>query len=126
MNLALSALMDISKSVSLYLHDEKSIYRVLAIELCSRGFNVWQHYVDALEILRSLFGLATSVRKESISIQNVGSQARLAVLSIAADNMPLFMGTLCLDILTPPSIDHRRSVLQILAFLIRKVRKRNV
>lgn len=118
--------MDISKSISLYLHDEKSIYRVLAIELCSRGFNVWQHYVDALEILRSLFGLATSVRKESISIQNVGSQARLAVLNIAADNMPLFMGTLCLDILTPPSMEHRRSVLQILAFLIRKVCQGNV
>ncbi len=117
--------MDISKLISLYLHDEKSIYRVLAIELCSRGFNVWQHYVDALEILRSLFGLATTVRKESISIQNVGSQARLAVSSIAADNMPLFMGTLCLDILTPPSMDHRRSVLQILAFLIRKVCKGN-
>lgn len=35
--------------------------------------------------------------------------------------MALFMGTLCLDILTPPTMEHRRSVLQILAFLIRKV-----
>lgn len=117
----LSALMDISKSITLYLHDEKSIYRVLAIDLCSRGFNVWQHYIDAMEILRSLFDLATNVRKDSISIQNVGAQARLAVLSIASNNMPLFMGTLCLDILTPPTVEHRRSVLQILAFLIRKV-----
>lgn len=113
--------MDISKSISLYLNDGKSIYRVLAIDLCSRGFNVWQHYIDTMEILRSLFDLATSVRKDSISIQNVGAQARLAVLSIATNNMPLFMGTLCLDILTPPSMQHRRSVLQILAFLIRKV-----
>jgi len=113
--------MDISKSISLYLHDEKSIYRVLGIDLCSRGFNVWQHYVDSMEILRSLFDLATNVRKDSISIQNVGSQARLAVLSIASNNMPLFMGTLCLDILTPPTVEHRRSVMQILAFLIKKV-----
>ena len=113
--------MDISKSISLYLHDEKSIYRVLGIDLCSRGFNVWQHYVDSMEILRSLFDLATNSRKDSISIQNVGSQARLAVLSIASNNMPLFMGTLCLDILTPPTVEHRRSVMQILAFLIKKV-----
>lgn len=113
--------MDISKSISLYLHDEKSIYRVLGIDLCSRGFNVWQHYVDSMEILRSLFDLATNARKDLISIQNVGSQARLAVLSIASNNMPLFMGTLCLDILTPPTVEHRRSVMQILAFLIKKV-----
>jgi len=74
-----------------------------------------------MEILRSLFDLATNARKDSISIQNVGAQARLAVLSIASNNMPLFMGTLCLDILTPPTVEHRRSVMQILAFLIKKV-----
>jgi WD repeat-containing protein 7 len=116
-----SALTDISKSIALYLHDEKSIYRVLAIDLCARGFHVWQHYIDSMEILRSLIDLATSMRKDSISVQNVGSQARLAVLAIAGNSMPLLMGTMCLDILTPPSVEHRRSVLQILAFLIRKV-----
>ncbi|KDR82569.1 hypothetical protein GALMADRAFT_237950 [Galerina marginata CBS 339.88] len=118
--LSTSALTDISKSISLYLNDEKSIYRILAIDLCSRGFNVWQHYIDAMEILRSLFDLATNVRKDSISVQNISAQARLAVLLIASNNMPLFMGTLCLDILSPPSTEHQRSVLQILAFLIRK------
>lgn len=119
--LLFSALTDISKSISLYLNDEKSIYRVLAIDLCSRGFNVWQHYIDAMEILRSLVDLATNVRKDSITLQNISAQARLAVLSIASNNMPLLMGTLSLDILSPPSIEHQRSVLQILAFLIRKV-----
>jgi hypothetical protein len=74
-----------------------------------------------MEILRSLFDLATNARKDSISVQNVGTQARLAVLSIASNNMPFFMGTLCLDILTPPTVEHRRSVMQILAFLIKKV-----
>jgi len=116
-----SALTDISKSIAAYLHDEKSIYRVVAIDLCSRGFHVWQHYIDSMEILRSLFNLATSMRKDSISLQNVGAQARSAVLAIAGSSMPLLMGTMCLDILTPPSVEHRRSVLQILAFLIRKV-----
>ena len=119
--MSFSALTDISKSIALYLHDEKSIYRVLAVDLCSRGFHVWQHYIDSMEILRSLINLATNMQKDSISVQNVGAQARLAVLAIAGNSMPLLMGTMCLDILTPPSVEHRRSVLQILAFLIRKV-----
>lgn len=116
-----SALTDISKSITLYLHDEQSIYRVLAIDLCSRGFHVWQHYVDSMEILRALFLMATTTRKESITSQNVGAQARLAVLHIAATNTPLFMTTLGLDILNPVSLEHRRSMMQIVAFLIRKV-----
>ncbi|KXN83133.1 WD repeat-containing protein 7 [Leucoagaricus sp. SymC.cos] len=113
-------LRDISKSISLYLLDEKSSYRVLAIDLCSRGFTVWQHYIDSMEILRSLFMLATTSRKNDISPQNVGAQARAAVLFIATNNTALFMSTLGLDILTPPTLEHRRSVLQIVAFLIRK------
>lgn len=116
-----SALTDISKSIALYLHDEQSIYRVLAIDLCSRGFHIWQHYIDAMEILRALFTLATSSRKEAISAQNVGPQARLAVLQIASSDTPLFITTLSLDILNPLSVDHRKSVMQIVAFLIRKV-----
>ncbi len=116
-----SVLRDVSKSISLYLLDENSIYRVLAIDLCSRGFGVWQHYIDSMEILRSLFTLATSSKKGDISPQNVGAQARAAVLLIASENTPLFMSTLGLDILTPPSLEHRRAVLQIVAFLIRKV-----
>jgi WD repeat-containing protein 7 len=95
---------------------------VLAIDLCSRGFQIWQNYVDAMEILRALFLLATNVRKESISAQNAGPQARLAVLQIASNNTALFMTTLALDILHPRSVEHRKSVMQIFAFLIRKVR----
>ncbi|KAJ7166355.1 hypothetical protein C8R43DRAFT_985618 [Mycena crocata] len=115
-----NALTDISKSIALYLHDEQSMYRVLAIDLCSRGFHIWQHYIDAMEILRALFTLATSSRKETISAQNAGPQARLAVLQIASNNTALFMTTLALDILNPTGVDHRKSVMQIVAFLIRK------
>ncbi|KAJ6584436.1 hypothetical protein B0H19DRAFT_1105047 [Mycena capillaripes] len=115
-----SALTDISKSIALYLHDEQSLYRVLAIDLCSRGFHIWQHYIDAMEILRALFTLATSSRKEMISAQNAGPQARLAVLQIASNNTALFMTTLALDILNPLGVEHRKSVMQIVAFLIRK------
>jgi len=63
----------------MYLHGEDVPYRVLAIELCSRGFDIWQNYVDAKEMLRSLFVLATNAKKESISSQNVGPHARTAV-----------------------------------------------
>jgi hypothetical protein len=115
-------LTDISKSVASYLHDEQLLHRVLAVDLCSKGFHVWQHYINAMEILRALFTLATTPRKEAISVQNVSAQARLAILQIASSNTALFMTTLGLDILTPPSLEHRRSVLQIVAFIIRKVR----
>lgn len=95
--------------------------KALAIDLCSRGFGVWQHYIDSMEMLRSLFSLATSTKKESISAQNVGPQARQAVLHIVTDNTGIFMTTLSLDILHPQSLDHRKSVMQLVAFLIRKV-----
>jgi len=75
-----------------------------------------------MEILRSLFTLATTSRKNDVLSQNVGAQARAAVLSIATKNTQLFMSTLGLDILTPPTLEHRRSVMQIVVFLIRKVR----
>lgn len=113
---------DISKSIALYLHDEKSLYRVLAVDLCSRGFHVWQHYIDAREILRSLFTLATTSRKDFINLQNIGAQARLAVLQIASSHTGLFMTTLGLDILHAPSLEDQKSVMQIVAYLIRKVR----
>ena len=75
-----------------------------------------------MEILRALFALATSSRKETITAQNAGPQARLAVLQIASNNTALFMTTLALDILNPVGVEHRKSVMQIVAFLIRKVR----
>lgn len=73
-----------------------------------------------MEILRALFSIAATPYKEAISVQNVGAQARLAILQISANNTALFMTTLGLDILTPPSLEHRQSVMQIVAFLIRR------
>lgn len=74
-----------------------------------------------MEVLRALFALATSSRKEGLTAQNTGAQARLSVLHIASSNTALFMTTLGLDILHPTSMEHRKSVMQIVAFLIRKV-----
>jgi WD repeat-containing protein 7 len=104
-----------------YLHENDVSCKALAIDLCSRGFSVWQHYIDSMEMLRNLFNLATSTKKESISVQNVGPQALHAILRIVTDNTGIFMTTLSLDILHPQSLEHRKSVMQIVAFLIRKV-----
>jgi hypothetical protein len=104
-----------------YLQDNDVSCKALAIDLCSRGFSVWQHYIDSMEMLRNLFNLATSTKKESISVQNVGPQARQAVLHIVTDNTGIFMTTLSLDIMNPQSLEHRKSVMQIVAFVIRKV-----
>ena len=118
----LSTLTDIAKSITLYLHDDKSPHRTLAIELCSRGFQIWQHYVDAIEMIRALFGLATNMRKDFlISSRNAGPAARLAVLQIASSSPPLFMATLGLDVVKPQSTSHRKSTMQLIAFLMRKV-----
>ena len=104
-----------------YLQENDVSCKALAIDLCSRGFSVWQHYIDSMEMLRNLFNLATSTKKESISVQNVGPQARQAILHIVTDNTGIFMTTLLLDILHPQSLEHRKSVMQLVAFLIRKV-----
>ncbi|KAI0053216.1 WD40 repeat-like protein [Auriscalpium vulgare] len=118
--LSTSSLSSISKSIVIYLHEEDVICKALAIDLCSRGFDIWQHYVDAMSVLRSLFALATSSRKENISAQNIGPQARAAVLQVVQNNTALFMATLSMDILHPQGVEHRKSVLQLVAFLIRK------
>ncbi|KAI6166690.1 WD40-repeat-containing domain protein [Pisolithus thermaeus] len=113
-------LTNISKSVTSYLHEEDSTRRLLAVELCSRGFHVWQRHVDAMVILRALFTLAVNSRKDNISVQNVGQQARQAILHIASTNTPLFMTTLTLDILSPKSLEYRKIVMQLVALLTRK------
>ena len=54
-------------------------------------------------------------------MRNAAAQARLAVLHIASGNTPLFMTTLSLDILHPRTVEYSKSVMQLVAFLIRKV-----
>src|SRR5882757_1027200 len=105
----------------MYFHDGRPTCRILAIEFCSRGFNTWQSYVDVTELLRSLFTLATHTKKDGITTLNVGAAARSAVLQIASNNTPLVMTTLSMDILHVTDVQQRKSLMQMLAFLIRKV-----
>ncbi|KAG9122431.1 hypothetical protein FRC07_001177 [Ceratobasidium sp. 392] len=113
---------DIAKSIALYLHDEAQASstspanRILSIELCSRGFQVWQHHVDAMEMLRALSGFAVAPPGASKG----GKEARAAILQIAASSTPLFMTTLSLDITQPKTVEHRRATMQLVAFIIRK------
>lgn len=115
--------MDVAASIALYLHDENAAHRVLAIDLSSRGLQIWQGYTDTMEILRSLFDLATSSRKETDGppIRNARTQARLAVIHIASTCTHLFMTKLLLDIVQPKTPEHSRAIMQLLALLIRKV-----
>lgn len=95
----------------------------MAIELCSRGFHIWQNYVDAMELLRSLFRLASAspTQKEASQARILVQLARTGVLQIAASSTPLFISTISLDIMDTTSLDHRGSTMQLIAFVIRKV-----
>ena len=77
-----------------------------------------------MELLRSLFALATHTKKDGITTLNVGAAARIAVLQIASNNTPLVMTTLSMDILHVTDVERRKSLMQMLAFLIRKVLNR--
>lgn len=68
-------LANISKTVASHLHGEDLTSRLLAVDLCTRGFRVWQRHVDAMAILRALFTLAVNSRKDNVSMQNVGQQS---------------------------------------------------
>ncbi|TKY90706.1 hypothetical protein EX895_000704 [Sporisorium graminicola] len=99
----------------------------VAIELCRSGFSVWQHYFDAAEVVRSLFALSTSAASStSGSSSNANGDgelrtlARAATLQIAAENTPLFMTTLSLDILHARSPAHCSATMRLVAFMVRK------
>jgi hypothetical protein len=117
-------LTDISKSLLLVLDDDDNAYKPLAIDLCARGFELWQGQAEAPALLRALFALATSPRKDGPAgalAQNVGPAARAAVVQIASTSTPLFVSTLALEILNPKDVQRRRAIMQLVAFLVRKV-----
>ncbi|GAK62187.1 uncharacterized protein PAN0_001c0385 [Moesziomyces antarcticus] len=92
----------------------------VAVELCRRGFSMWQHYFDATEVVRALFALSTSTSASSSGESELRSLARSATLQIAAENTPLFMTTLSLDILHARSAAHCAATMRLVAFMVRK------
>ena len=55
------------------------------------------------------------------SVQNIGPQACSAVLQFATQHTGVFMTVLTLDVLNPRPIGEKESMMQLVAFLIRKV-----
>ncbi len=107
------------------MNDDQSPNRVVAIDLCSRGFHIWRVYINSMELLRSLSRLAvgTSAQKEDADLRNLVQLARTGVLRIAKTNTPLFISTISLDIMDTNSIEHRGSTMQLIAYIIRRVRR---
>lgn len=115
-----SLLKEIAASIELYLHDaERPYHQAVATELCSRGFEVWQNYVDAMSLTRQLFAIA--IGSNPGTSNDLRNLARNATLHVAGVNTPLLMTTLLFDILNTEDPAARNATLRLLGFLIRKV-----
>ncbi|POY70885.1 hypothetical protein BMF94_6062 [Rhodotorula taiwanensis] len=112
-------LKEIAASIELYLHDaERPYHQAVATELCSRGFEVWQNYVDAMSLTRQLFAIA--IGSNPGTSNDLRNLARNATLHVAGVNTPLLMTTLLFDILNTEDPAARNATLRLLGFLIRK------
>lgn len=122
----ISTLTDVSRSILMYLHDEASPNRVVAVDIGSRGFHIWQNYVNAMDLLRALFRLSighgggTASPAEKEANRSLALHARSGVLHIAAGETPLFVSTITLDIMDARSVVHRNATMQLIAFIIRR------
>ncbi|BGP33827.1 hypothetical protein JCM10296v2_005632 [Rhodotorula toruloides] len=117
--LSSTILKDVASSIAAYLEDEEHPYhQATATELCSRGFAIWQNYVDAMALVRDLFALA--IGRNPATPGDLRILARNATLHVASSNTPLFMTTLIFDILNAPTAQARNATLKLLGFVIRK------
>lgn len=119
----------IATGIARYLHapttDAAGVERVyVALELCCRGCEIWQHYVDAVALVRGIFRIAAHtddaapVRQlRGLSLRGL---ARRATLELAAHHSALFMSTLAMDILHATSVEQTQVTLRLVAFLIRQ------
>ncbi|GAA5916565.1 hypothetical protein JCM8208_007704 [Rhodotorula glutinis] len=117
--LSSSVLVDVATSVAAYLDDDSHPYhQAVVAELCSRGFAIWQNYVDAMALVRALFSLA--IGRNPSTPNDLRVLARNATLHVAGINTPLFMTTLLHDILNASTASARNATLKLLGFMIRK------
>lgn len=104
--------LSISVFDSLHTDEDPSV----AIELCGRAFEILQNYIDAIDLLRRLFGLATG------NVTELRSMAKHAALHVEAVNTPLFMTTLSYDIMASQEPASRIATMKLVIFMVRKVR----
>ncbi|GAA6003526.1 WD40 repeat domain-containing protein [Rhodotorula paludigena] len=117
--LSSSILVDVAESVALSLEDEEHPYhQAVAAELCSRGFGIWQNYVDAMRLVRQLFAIA--IGRNPATPNDLRLLARNATLHVAGINTSLFMTTLLHDVLNASTASARNATLKLLGFIIRK------
>lgn len=88
--------------------------QIISLELCSsKSFEIIQHYIDAIELVRILFGLAT--RKGEL--ERLG---RMACLNVGIINPPLFITTLSYDLVTSDDPEDRIATMKLVIFMLRK------
>lgn len=112
--LSTACLKDISHSILLYLGDDRCAH--LAIDLCARGFSIWQSYVDPSDLLRALFALVVSRQASPAVI----AQARVATLKLATTASALFVTTLSMDVIAAETVPARESAMKLCVFVARK------
>lgn len=98
--------------------DSNANLQMAAVELCARGFGIWQHYIDAVALVQTLFALSTGEHAQTrVEIRTLSSKA---ILQVAAVNVQLFMATLAFDVLHTKSVNHRIATMRLVGFMIRK------
>lgn len=97
--------------------DHRDLQRI-SVELCSRGFEWIQRYVDAVALVKNLFALATGKDEETPA--DLRSAASKAILHVAATNVQLFMATMAFDVLHTTSANHRNATMRLVIFMVRR------
>ncbi|KAG0149822.1 hypothetical protein CROQUDRAFT_653101, partial [Cronartium quercuum f. sp. fusiforme G11] len=99
------------------------------IEICGLTFEIIQNYIDAIELLKNLFNLATNTNvniNNNNTIKNdydqslLGSLAKQAVLHVAEINSPLFITTLIYNMMLSENVNDRISSMKLIIFMVRK------
>ncbi|KAI9307901.1 hypothetical protein BJ944DRAFT_261192 [Cunninghamella echinulata] len=98
--------------------DILTLTRILSsMELLSQGFKIWESYINASNVLRTLFSYATTL---SLQHQFIKQGAKNSIFTIAqSGHMPLVIGTLTFDTSNDKNIENRLSCLRIISFFIR-------
>ncbi|ORZ11171.1 hypothetical protein BCR42DRAFT_421704 [Absidia repens] len=107
--------------------DSVTLTRILSsMELLGQGFTTWEVYINASNVLRTLFAYANQKDPAPTTTSNTSRQAirqgaNHAIFTIAKNNhMPLVIGTLTFDSTHAKKIDHRLGCLKIISTFIRK------
>ena len=114
-----STLRDIADQILRSLESDLHVaHQAVSLELLIRGFSTFQNYLDAVQVLRSVFRLATAVNISNV-LRNL---ARQTILSVASVNAPLFMTVLSFDAMQADADpEERAATMKLIAFMVRKV-----